>query len=508
VISATSIPPTPQVGLLAQQNELRPTLSGSCDCPPGYAVIGYEGYQGDIIDRFRLICAQINSNGSPGNTIAYSCPNGKPSTGNPLDYGTSFSAPAGSWMVGFRIGDTPYWNRTGTLNSIRGYSQTYTEVINLSSNSVLNGELKGCCPPANRTSDQYAPAGHVLVGMNYYIDGGEAGPFSNTVQFKYAPLATTQVLATVPITENCGGNLSIGLMGNRTYTCADINTTPSLEISVMDENFNRSSTCMINLPVINKFTKEIYTGAGATQLAGTQFWDQWQAFNISNPMNDLDSMKVDISWPLYDSRPSVTVRLYAGIGTGGALIEQVNLPSGFGEFVNEITRQEIIPFIQNISLPVGNYTLRITSDDAGKNYNWLSRNFQSGDLTSAPEFQNGPWTKLITAYGNSSCPVNFAPEVIVENRIVTSKTDVGNFMITMYPNPAQNDLTFLLKGIDQQAKLNIFDIQGKKVSDRMIDAGTERLVLDVSGNEFTNGIYMILIEKAGERKYEKLVISR
>ena len=81
-------------------------------------------------------------------------------------------------------------------------------------------------------------------------------------------------------------------------------------------------------------------------------------------------------------------------------------------------------------------------------------------------------------------------------------------MITMYPNPAQNDLTFLLKGIDQQAKLNIFDIQGKKVSDRMIDAGTERLVLDVSGNEFTNGIYMILIEKAGERKYEKLVISR
>ena len=40
VISSSAIPLNPQAGLLSPQNETK-TLSGSCDCPPGHAVVGY-----------------------------------------------------------------------------------------------------------------------------------------------------------------------------------------------------------------------------------------------------------------------------------------------------------------------------------------------------------------------------------------------------------------------------------------------------------------------------------
>ena len=251
----------------------------------------------------------------------------------------------------------------------------------------------------------------------------------------------------------------------------------------------------------------IYTTAGATSFTNTTWNVQSQAFHINQTINDLDSILIDISWPPIYSEPgnlplsAVTVRLYAGIGTTGTLIEEVILPSGFGGIIGA---RDVIPFVQNKTLAIGDYTLYIAPVD-GDQFYWYSRNFQTGDLPAEPNF--GPWTKLITAYGKS-CTSNFAPGPLVENRIVNSKKQDGNFTVRMYPNPAQNDVTFLLKGVDQQAKLNIFDIQGKKISDRIIDAGTERLVLDVSGNEFTNGIFMIMVEKAGDRRYEKLVINR
>ncbi|MBL0027321.1 MAG: T9SS type A sorting domain-containing protein [Saprospiraceae bacterium] len=373
----------------------------------------------------------------------------------------------------------------------------------------LNGSLEGVKNAITEgwdggTSELYVPPGHVLIGMNY-AEGNL--PYSSAVQFKYAPLSTTQELASLPVIENCSGPLTLDIVGARTYTCADNGTIPSVQITVKDANNNSSPSCMINLPVTNNFTTGIYTTAGATNTTNTQFSDQWQAFNLSNPINDLDSILVDISWPLNPPRPSVTVRLYAGIGIGSTPIEQVNLPAGFGNFIDEINpAREVIPFIQNASLSAGNYTLRISSDD-GKFFNWLSRNFQTGDLQSDNNW-NGVWTRLITAYGNSSCPANFAPEPIVENRIIKSKTDVGDFTLTMYPNPAQNEVIILLKGMDKDAKLSIFDIQGRKLYTRNVDAGTQRLNLDISGDEYYNGVYMMMIDKAGERLFEKLVINR
>lgn len=238
VVSSTAVPQNPQVGLLAPQNETK-TLLGSCDCPTGYGVIGYTGNVGEIVDQFRLICAPINSDGSPGASTTLSCYNGGLS-------GTAVApiiSPARSWMVGFGIGDKDYYGRSGTLTSIEGYSQTYTDVINLSSTRFTNSKIAGGNIPL-LTTVQYAPPGHVLTGMNYY-NGWE---YSNTVQFKYQPLTTTQELASFPVTDNCSGSLTLAVTGNTTFTSTDIGTSSPLTVQVTDANGN-SSTCTSNVTV-------------------------------------------------------------------------------------------------------------------------------------------------------------------------------------------------------------------------------------------------------------------
>ena len=51
-------------------------------------------------------------------------------------------------------------------------------------------------------------------------------------------------------------------------------------------------------------------------------------------------------------------------------------------------------------------------------------------------------------------------------------------------------------------------IQGRKVDGRKVDAGTDKLILDISGDQYFNGVFMIVVDKAGDRRYEKLVINR
>ena len=134
------------------------------------------------------------------------------------------------------------------------------------------------------------------------------------------------------------------------------------------------------------------------------------------------------------------------------------------------------------SSPAGTYPITITVKNAG-GYN-ISKT--DGTLTITSSFN----------------------ETILENRVAPFKTNIGNFTVTMYPNPAQSDVTMVLNGLDQDAELIIFDMQGKKVLGRKVYAGTEKLTIDIAVNELTNGMYLIMVDKAGERLYQKMMISR
>jgi predicted kinase len=41
-----------------------------------------------------------------------------------------------------------------------------------------------------------------------------------------------------------------------------------------------------------------------------------------------------------------------------------------------------------------------------------------------------------------------------------------------------------------------------------IEIGTDNLYLDIAGSEYKNGMYLIMVDKAGERFYQKMMINR
>ena len=343
VVSSTAVPQNPQVGLLAPQNETK-TLSGSCDCPTGYGVIGYTGNVGQIVDQFRLICAKINGDGSPGETITLPCYNGGTSGGAV----GPFIAPEGSWMVGFGIGDLDYFGRSGTLTSIEGYSQTFTEVLNGSLNRLLNTNMGGTLAPA-QTTVQYAPAGHILTGMNYY----NLWEYSNTVQFKYQPLATTKELARFAVSDNCLDSLALNVTGITTYTSANIGASNPLTFQVTDASGN-SSTCTANITVEGSILvgRSSQPATTKTKVKPTQV--------------------VILKESIYPNPASNTIRVQLGNEVTSA--NDITLVDAVGRLQSNISIRQINNkfFELNISgLPKGVYIIRAKTIDGDKTFKFI-----------------------------------------------------------------------------------------------------------------------------------------
>lgn len=166
-----------------------PPVANTCDCPPGYVVVGYEGEKGNsygpnVISNFSLRCKKLNGNGTLGNTVIVTCSNGSLSgiPDGPVD------AAANHVMVGAGL------NIGCAVDQVRGYSKPISDVIagspNLMSSAMpIIGGFGGGAQP-----NQYAPNGHVIVGMVTYEETNPPGGFnvlgaSAGVAWRYAPVA-------------------------------------------------------------------------------------------------------------------------------------------------------------------------------------------------------------------------------------------------------------------------------------------------------------------------------
>jgi hypothetical protein len=149
--------------------------------------------------------------------------------------------------------------------------------------------------------------------------------------------------------------------------------------------------------------------------------------------------------------------------------------------------------VDSVVIDVTNYTC----DDLGTNSNTLAvRNTLGG------------WI-FYPVVVDISCDMLFqSSDLPVESRTNLPKTRSDDLSFTLYPNPAQSELNILLKGIDKEATLTIFDIQGKKIIQKKIAPDTNKLYLDLSTSDYMNGMYLIMVDKEGERKYQKMMISR
>ena len=95
----------------------------------------------------------------------------------------------------------------------------------------------------------------------------------------------------------------------------------------------------------------------------------------------------------------------------------------------------------------------------------------------------------------------------VETFTLSSLTDAiaGTITATIYPNPATDNATMEIIGLDQDAKIVISDLQGRILSQEAISAGTTRYTVNVSN--FASGVYYVKIITEKAFSTQKLIVE-
>ncbi|MBK7174980.1 MAG: CotH kinase family protein [Bacteroidales bacterium] len=78
-----------------------------------------------------------------------------------------------------------------------------------------------------------------------------------------------------------------------------------------------------------------------------------------------------------------------------------------------------------------------------------------------------------------------------------------NLTITVYPNPAAEEVKVRLKGLKQPATIMLSDLKGNKLSESSLSAGNKTVLLKLSG--LPVGIYMITVEVNGKQYSRKVL---
>jgi hypothetical protein len=231
--------------LPTQGLQITPT-GNICDCPPGYAVTGYRAGGGGILDYFDLICSKVNTDGSFGPETFITCGG----FGDPDDFPlTVVNTSPNSYMVGFDIDDVIFdFCGPRTINGITGYSNDAIDILAIESNNsnttnILSQIARSFGGGPNvtdqQTSQEMAPAGHVIVGMQ--VDTSSC--YTNSVRFRHARLSDVITPTYLNVYNGCG--ITSAELNTTTYTCSDNGLiTDSI---IIEDGFGNLNTFSIDI---------------------------------------------------------------------------------------------------------------------------------------------------------------------------------------------------------------------------------------------------------------------
>lgn len=80
--------------------------------------------------------------------------------------------------------------------------------------------------------------------------------------------------------------------------------------------------------------------------------------------------------------------------------------------------------------------------------------------------------------------------------------------LELYPNPAKDVVNIHLHGIEAAGEIMIFDLSGKMIFSQKTDAEAHELNINVGGQEFMNGVYMIKMISEDLSITKRLVIQK
>ena len=144
-------------------------------CPDSSIAVGYEGRTGAWMDKFRLICKHLNSDGTLGE-ISFTDWNGGSDGGS--EFGP-YILDGNQGLVGIQA-NISTWSTTH-LASIQGYGQSIENIGNELENNIGYSFLTWLGPTQNgilNIGTVWIPIGNVIVGMvvpsqNGYVQGNQ-----------------------------------------------------------------------------------------------------------------------------------------------------------------------------------------------------------------------------------------------------------------------------------------------------------------------------------------------
>ncbi|MFV0501643.1 MAG: choice-of-anchor J domain-containing protein [Bacteroidales bacterium] len=94
--------------------------------------------------------------------------------------------------------------------------------------------------------------------------------------------------------------------------------------------------------------------------------------------------------------------------------------------------------------------------------------------------------------------------------VITSSIDdinKDNLNVNLYPNPASNNTTLSIKGVNGKVKMSITDVQGRSVSTIERESSNGEVKHSINLEAYAKGVYYIRIQSSNSIKTQKLIVQ-
>ena len=286
---------------------------------------------------------------------------------------------------------------------------------------------------------------------------------------------TSTTFTTLPVIEPCDAPTALSA-SNITETTAEITWTGSAEAYEFKLNGGAAETLTTTSKALTGLTPNTAYTVEVRAICGEQT-SEW----VSTSFTTLEEQVVIVLGEVTTSPATNIGNTSATLN--GALVsagESENYTLGFAlATVADFTLEDA--GVQNITATLNGSTFTATVNDLVEGQTYFYRAYITNEAG--------------TAYG------------AVETFTLLGLTDAlaNQIAVSLYPNPASDNATLDINGLNQDAKIVISDLQGRILSQDNINAGTTRYTINVS--EMASGVYYIRIITDNVVSTQKLIVE-
>ena len=280
----------------------------------------------------------------------------------------------------------------------------------------------------------------------------------------------------IAFTDNFSGITEKDVNANATETTAEITWTGSAEAYEFKLNGGSAETLTTTTKALTGLTPETAYTVEVRAICGEQT-SEW----VSTSFTTLEEQVV-IELGQVTTSPATEVGNTSAT-LNGALVSEgnsENIAVGFAlATVADFTLEDAD--VQNITATLTDATFSQAVNDLAEGQTYFFRAYITNEAG--------------TAYGT------------VETFTLLGLTDAlaNQIAVSLYPNPASDNATLDINGLNQDAKIVVSDLQGRILSQDNINAGTTRYTLNVS--DMASGVYYIRIITNNVVSTQKLIVE-